>query len=113
MKIYDSIDEYAREGCRSDVALGYFDGVHEGHRAVIRSCMEQGEDAVKVVLTFRESPAASLGYDVPPYLTDNEEKARLFEALGVDAVIFADFDALRHLSAEDFISWEKEHNLFM
>jgi len=104
MKIYCSIEEYAREGYLSDVALGYFDGVHEGHRAVIRLCTGQDSGAVKAVLTFRESPAAALGRETPPYLTDNEEKARLMERLGVDAVIFADFAAIRELSAEAFVT---------
>lgn len=104
MKVYDSIDEYAREGSRSDVALGFFDGVHEGHRAVIRLCTGQDSGAVKVVLTFRESPAAALGLRMPPSLTDNGDKARLMQTLGVEALILADFGTIRALSAEAFVS---------
>ena len=104
MKIYQSIDEYARQGYRSDVALGYFDGVHEGHRAVIRLCTGQDDGAVKVVLTFRDSPAAALGREAPPYLTDNEEKALLMWELGIEAVIFADFETIRELSAGTFVT---------
>ena len=104
MKIYHSIEEYAREGKRSDVALGYFDGVHEGHRAVIRLCTGRDSGAVKAALTFCESPAAALGRETPPFLTDNEEKARLMEQLGIEAVIFADFASIRELSAEAFVT---------
>ena len=103
MRIYHGTEEYASEGHRSDVALGYFDGVHEGHRAVIRLCTAFDSGAVKAVLTFTESPAAALGRPTPPALTDNEEKARLLEALGVEVLILEDFSAIRRLSADEFV----------
>lgn len=105
MKIYNSIEEYTAENAfrPSRAALGFFDGVHMGHRAVIAACRESGGEGPAVVLTFRESPAAALGYPVPPALTDNGRKAALLAELGVDAVIFADFGAMRELSAEEFV----------
>ena len=102
MNIYHSIDAYENISGTS-VALGYFDGVHEGHRAVIRACINGKGDCRAVVLTFSQSPAAALGRPVPPSLTDNETKAALFEREGIDDVIFADFSALRELSAAEFV----------
>ena len=104
MKIFYSIDEYAAQHGRSRVALGFFDGVHAGHRAVIAACREEGSGDKTVVLTFRESPAAALGLPVPPVLTNNDRKAALFASLGVDAVIFADFGDLRDLTPEEFVN---------
>ena len=103
MKIYNSIDGYAALGLRSRVALGYFDGVHLGHRAVISACAGGGE-AVPVVLTFSESPAKALGRPAPPELTDNEAKAELMESAGAEAVIFADFLSVKDISAGDFVT---------
>jgi len=37
----------------SAVALGYFDGVHTAHAAVIRAMQEAAGEAVSTVLTFR------------------------------------------------------------
>ena len=100
MRIYHGIDGYEAGG-RLSVALGFFDGVHEGHREVIRRCTEQGTRVA--VLTFEQSPASVLGGEAPPALTDNERKAELIAQLGVDELIFADFSAVRDLSAEAFV----------
>ena len=107
MKIYNDINEYAAarkaSGMSSSVALGFFDGVHAGHRAVIAACCEGKAEGVEaVVLTFAESPAAALGFDVPAALTDNAKKAALMADIGADAVIFADFSAIKDMTAEDF-----------
>ncbi len=102
MKVYNSLDEYTARGS-TRVALGFFDGVHLGHRAVIKDCRAAvGGDVA--VLTFRESPSAALGRPVPPALTDNARKAALLGALGADAVIFADFGELREQTPEDFVN---------
>ena len=103
MEIYNSIKAYAARHRRSRVALGFFDGMHAGHRAVIGACLTDRGGDTAVVLTFRESPAAALGYPVPPALTDNARKAALMADAGADAVIFADFGDIRALTAEEFV----------
>lgn len=103
MTVYHRIEEYRPTERGACVALGFFDGVHLGHRAVIGGCVSGKGDLPCVVLTFAESPAAVLGRPVPPLLTDNAQKAALLEELGADAVIFADFNAIRELSAGDFV----------
>ena len=102
MRVYYGIDEYAAETSGARVALGFFDGVHLGHRAVLSACVN-GSDGKAVALTFSQSPAAALGRQAPPLLTDNSRKAELMAELGIDAVIFADFGELRDMSAEDFV----------
>ncbi len=104
MKIYNSIDEFAKTGYESHVALGFFDGVHHGHRAVIRDCTVEKGNCRSVVLTFSESPARLLGNTGVRLITGNNKKAELIAALGVDALIFADFMQIKDLSAEEFVS---------
>lgn len=103
MKIYNSIKDYAKTGYQSHVALGFFDGVHCGHRAVIGDCVADRGECQSVVLTFAESPARALEKHEVRLITDNARKAQLIEGLGVDALIFADFARIKDLSPEEFV----------
>jgi riboflavin kinase / FMN adenylyltransferase len=79
------------------VAVGSFDGVHLGHREVIR-----GSDSV---LTFDPHPSAVVApQHTPKLLTPLEVKAELVEALGVRELIVVPFDAaFAKRSAQEFI----------
>ena len=67
------------------VAVGEFDGVHLGHRAVI-----EGSDTV---LTFEPHPLTVLRPEATPkLLTSLEVKAELIEALGVQELVVIGFD---------------------
>jgi riboflavin kinase / FMN adenylyltransferase len=90
------------------VAIGNFDGVHRGHRAVIAAAVDRamalGRPAV--ALTFEPHPRSLLRPDEPMFrLTDAATKLRLLAATGLDAAVVLTFDAaLAGLSAEDFIT---------
>jgi riboflavin kinase / FMN adenylyltransferase len=90
------------------VAIGNFDGVHRGHRAVIAAAVDRamalGRPAV--ALTFEPHPRRLLRPDEPMFrLTDAATKLRLLAATGLDAAVVLTFDAaLAGLSAEDFIA---------
>lgn len=103
MEIYNSIEAFETTGYESHVALGFFDGVHLGHRAVIADSIAGKGACRSVVLTFAESPAKQMGKEGVRLITGNEEKAALIEALGVDTVIFADFLSLRDKEPEEFV----------
>lgn len=101
MQIFDTLKktEY-----KTSIALGFFDGVHLGHRDVIKTAVQNAsEDGKSVVLTFKESPSAMLKKADKPMLNTNEEKFSLFESLGIDAVFCIDFEEIRSLSADDFV----------
>ncbi|MBO5939060.1 MAG: bifunctional riboflavin kinase/FAD synthetase [Clostridia bacterium] len=89
----------------SAVALGCFDGVHLGHKAVISSAVKTAKDGhlLSVVFTFDSSPR---NYFVPasvPQLTDRETKISLIEAMGVDILVCLPFDqTIATTSAEEF-----------
>jgi riboflavin kinase / FMN adenylyltransferase len=80
------------------VAVGTFDGVHLGHRAVIA-----GSDSV---LTFEPHPVSVVApQHTPKLLTTLEVKAELVAGLGVRELIVIPFDAeFAARSAEQFIS---------
>ena len=103
MKVYKCLDEYKPHTGGAYIALGFFDGVHLGHRAVIGACKKDSGGLPCVVLTFRESPARVLGKAAPPLLSPNPRKAQLLEKAGADEVIFADFAALKDMTPGEFV----------
>jgi len=77
------------------VALGNFDGVHLGHRAVIDQVRLRADalGARSVVVTFDRHPATIVRPEsAPKLLTSNEQKMELLEATGIDAVVVVPFD---------------------
>jgi riboflavin kinase/FMN adenylyltransferase len=89
------------------VAIGNFDGVHRGHKAVIAAALARGRALGKpsVALTFEPHPRAFFNPDEPLFrLTPEAAKLRLLAATGLDGAIVLTFNAdLAKLSAEDFV----------
>jgi riboflavin kinase/FMN adenylyltransferase len=90
------------------VAIGNFDGVHRGHRAVIAVAEERARALGRpaAVLTFEPHPRAFFNPTEPLFrLTDEATKLRLLASSGLDGAIVLTFDAaLAGLSAEDFVA---------
>src|SRR6266545_743104 len=90
------------------VAIGNFDGVHRGHRAVIAAALRRawtlGRPAA--ALTFEPHPRSFFRPSEPLFrLTDERAKLRLLAATGLSGAIVLRFDAaLARLSAEDFVA---------
>lgn len=91
----------------SVVAIGKFDGVHSGHRAVIdRARVDAATtDARVVAVTFDRNPLALLRPDLcPDDLIGVHQKVQLLAETGVDAVLVLRFDReLADLSPRDFV----------
>ena len=72
----------------SAVAIGKFDGMHRGHRALLEHIVEAKDLGLQAVLfTFDPSPAAFFSGKMQKGLTTKEEKRRLFRQMGIDVLI--------------------------
>ena len=103
MKTYTSLDFDLNS--QSVVALGCFDGLHIGHRALIkqarRAASEKGLPLA--VFSFSAPPKSFFVKGDIPILTDRDEKKRLMALLGVDILVNIDFSAeIATLSPENF-----------
>lgn len=91
----------------SVVAIGKFDGVHTGHRAVIARLLEDAAaaDARSVAVTFDRNPLAVLRPELcPDSVVSTERKLELLGDLDLDATLVLRFDEeLASLEAADFV----------
>lgn len=95
--------EYALSpGDRISCAIGNFDGVHLGHRALISlAARKQKNITHSAVWTFSEPSSRKLGGVC--LLTSPSERYEIFRSLGIDLLFLTDFDEVRSLSPEDFV----------
>lgn len=87
--------------------IGFFDGVHVGHRFLIKELQDWGKELnmPSAVITFPEHPRQVLHSDYRPRLLDTfQEKMERLETTGIDYCIALDFTyELSLYSAADFI----------
>lgn len=92
---------------RSAVAIGKFDGVHAGHRAVIERLKADAaaSGARSVAVTFDRNPLALLRPELcPENVVSTDRKLELLGELGIDATLVLTFDKeLASHSAEQFV----------
>src|SRR5699024_2273562 len=89
-------------------ALGFFDGIHEGHRAVIDEALKISKKQQKecAVITFHPHPSVVLkqSNEKVQYITTIEEKANLLNEMGVDRLYIITFNKeLSGLTPAEFI----------
>lgn len=83
------------------VALGFFDGIHMGHKQIIRKAVKEAalNDMTSTVMTFINFDKGGEGL-----LTTIEEKRQILSTLGVDELLVLDFDSVKDMPAEDFLN---------
>lgn len=91
---------------RSVLILGFFDGIHSGHRKVIESAVEfsSRNDAETVMLTFPKSPAEHFNIKTN-YIYSRKFNYKLIKILGVNCIEETDFSDLVNISAEDYLKY--------
>lgn len=88
------------------IALGFFDGVHLGHKAVINAAVDYAKknNIKSAVVTFRQSPNVALNNVKPNYIITLEEKIKAIKKLGVDYLYLSDFtEDLAKQTASDYL----------
>ena len=107
MLTFRSLEEVPADFGPSAVTIGKFDGVHEGHRAVLAQleALAAPENLTATVLTFDRNPLSVLDpANCPEPLTSNVQKIERLAGSGVSATLMVAFDESFSLKApEDFV----------
>ena len=95
--------EYKNEDQRSlAIALGLFDGVHRGHRELIRLAAEvaKAKDLTPAVFTFRDGTGLK---SEAKRIYPEDEKHKILSSLGIELLIEADFSEICNMTKDEFI----------
>ena len=95
----------AAPGKETVVTIGVFDGVHQGHRHLLRQVVQlAGDRYVPTVITFSNRPVTVLRPGTEPsYLTTLEQRVDLIKQQGIELVVCLEFTLeLAQVTAADF-----------
>ena len=101
MQIYNELTEIKN----SSLALGFFDGLHLGHRVVLKNAINVAKknNCNSTVIMFKEHPLNFLTNDKISLLLTLNEKLKILEAMGIDNVVLLDFEEYSHINAQDYL----------
>lgn len=106
MQVFRSQEEIPRSFAPSAVTIGNFDGVHNGHREIMRRVVAIGRERglTPTVLTFDPHPARVLAPErAPKLIMTMGQRLRAMEAEGIEAVFLLPFSLeFARLSPEEF-----------
>ncbi len=84
------------------LVLGFFDGVHKAHRAVIDSALKNSDNAVLV--TLDESPAVYFGGE-REYILSRKDSLLKAKSLGIKDILELDFKKCVSMNAHDYLEF--------
>ncbi len=106
MKVLIKIPERALRGGAVVAAIGIFDGVHRGHRAILRQAVRRAKKigGVPVAVTFYPHPTVVLAPQaVPPMLLSLDQRLCAFQTCGIRAAVVVPFTrSFSKWTAEEF-----------
>ncbi|RLC52218.1 MAG: bifunctional riboflavin kinase/FAD synthetase [Candidatus Cloacimonadota bacterium] len=90
------------------VSMGTFDGVHLGHRKLLKSLRKRADETggEAVVITYYHHPLEIIHKKTFPYLlTERHKKEELIKNLGIDCVLYLNFDEkMAEMTADEFLT---------
>lgn len=102
MEIINGIENYLHK-FPTAVTVGKFDGIHQGHEALVSLITKQPEFK-SVMVTFSKSPKQVLFDHDLKFIVTEEERNAILEKQGIDILLVLPFDdTLMHQSPVDFI----------
>ena len=93
--VFYGLDKVPDDSAGRAVAVGVFDGVHWGHRAIFQRLTEVArENGVRsTALTFDRHPAELLAPTrAPSYINTLDQRIELIKSAGIEEVVVAEFD---------------------
>lgn len=101
MKILTEISEYPKNVA---LILGFFDGVHLGHKSVIQSAVDYSRKRSSQTLLITMTPSPNEFFTKKSeYVFNREYSYSLIENLGVDYLLELDFSTFVKLNAQDYL----------
>lgn len=87
------------------LALGFFDGLHLGHQAVIKKAVDfaHKNGGKSAVITFADHPCCYFWGVCPKYILTRKEREEKIRELGVDFLYELDFESIAGLTAQDYL----------
>ncbi len=102
MEIYNNISEVSLH--ETAVALGYFDGLHLGHRKVINKAVSlKNKGLSPTVLTFLQNPKSVASKNEPLRIMDTQKKKNELQKMGIEALYILNFLEIKNLEPEEFV----------
>ncbi len=108
MTVVTGLEAYRMAARPVCLALGTFDGLHRGHRAVVNAATTAAarREGEAVATTFDPHPVVVIAPPQGPFLLSTiDERIALFASTGIDTLVVVRFDAaLREMSAADWLA---------
>lgn len=89
----------------TSLALGYFDGLHQGHRVVLKTAQNAAKKlgCKSCVIIFKNHPSEILTNNKIEQILTLDEKLNMLNSEGIDYVMLMDFNDYHNIKAQDYI----------
>lgn len=108
MDIIIGIEAFNRSYSNPVLTIGNYDGVHLGHQKILSMVLQKAQEikGTSMVMTFDPHPVKVLAPERDiKLLTTSEEKAKLIKAMGIDVLLFINFNKeFANMLPDDFIN---------
>ena len=90
---------------KSSIALGFFDGLHLGHKVVLKNAINIAKEnnTKSTVIIFKEHPLNFLTNQKVQEILTLDEKLEILKTIGVDNVILLNFEDYANFSADEYL----------